>query len=264
MRIRAAELQDTAALTYLWKTVFNDEDSFIIKFFRDRFRPYNAVVAEADGKIVSALHIVQCEMLTCGGIYPVSYIVGASTMPGYRGQGIMSKILEYCKNLSCDSCIALFPAVRGFYEKLGFKTVSHVNRYSLNRSYTEKTDAEKPSISELNEVYNTMIMQAGGGVSRDRLAWEFILDEKSTVYVKNKSGGAYANVKDGVAVETAAADAESAELLLNKLSSEGVKFIQAAPGTYIDSLMSKEKHETVGMGMLYPGLDCSVYISEQY
>lgn len=264
MHIRMAELQDTAALARLWKTVFNDEDSFIIKFFKDRFRPYNAVVAEADGKIVSALHIVQCEMLTCEGIYPASYVIGASTAPAYRGQGIMSEILQYCKNLSRNRCIALFPAVRGFYEKQGFKTAAYVNKYSLNRNYIERIDAAEPSVSELNDAYNTMIMQAGGGISRDSLAWSFILDEECTIYVRGEGGGAYAVVKDGSAIETAATDIESAELLLNKLSAERIKFIQAAPGTYIDNLMSEAEHKTIEMGMLYPELDYNVYISEQY
>lgn len=264
MHIRRAEFQDTAALTRLWKNVFNDDDSFIIKFFNERFSPHNAAVAEADGEIVSAVHWIQCELLTHEGVYPASYIVGAATSQEFRKQGIMSGMLEFCKDLCRESFLVLFPAVRDFYEKQGFKTASFVRRYALNRNYTEPAEAAEPTTDELNEAYNIMLLQVGGGISRDSTAWSFILDEKSVVFVKSAEGVAYALMKDGIAFETAASSLESAEMLLNRLSSENVKYVQAAPNTYIDSLLFGEEHETIKMGMLYPELDHNVYISEQY
>ena len=262
MQIRKAEIDDTGKLISLWKSVFNDDDNFIIKFFRDRFKHANTLLAEDNGRIIAALHVIDCELLTPDGVYPTAYIVGAGTVLDRRNQGIMTAMLKQCTEN--NACVTLFPAKREFYEKQGFATVSRVNCYRLGRRCDTAPDAVKPDVEGLNEAYNMMIMQAGGGISRDSLAWRFLFDEEKTVCVRSDAGLAYAVIRNATAVETAASDAQSAELLLDRLAADGITKVHAASGTYVDALLAGAECQSVEMGMSYPPLPYNVYIAEQY
>jgi ribosomal protein S18 acetylase RimI-like enzyme len=116
------KLADIPRLRELWKEAFSDEDSFLDRFFGSVFDTDHALVLKEDGKIVSALYIIDCEFKG----KKLGYIYSVATDKASRGQGFATKLLEhsdeYMKKCGYSAAI-LRPAsseLFGFYEKLGY------------------------------------------------------------------------------------------------------------------------------------------------
>ena len=56
--LRPSRTADRAELAALWRTAFGDPDDYIDSALDNLWVPENAVVAEADGKVVSAMYVL--------------------------------------------------------------------------------------------------------------------------------------------------------------------------------------------------------------
>lgn len=77
-----------------------------------------------NGKTVSMLFALPCNIYNGGGIIPAYYIFAAATKKEFRGKGYMTQLIN---SLETDRLLFLKPAspsLFGFYERLGFQPFS--------------------------------------------------------------------------------------------------------------------------------------------
>lgn len=117
---RKTEKSDTESLKKLWLSCFDEDQTAVnLIFDSDLFDGCCAVV---DDRIVSALYLVKG---TLNG-EKSHYLCGASTDKSFRGNGIMSRLIDFALNdakNNGDVYSLLFPAndgLYGFYTKLGY------------------------------------------------------------------------------------------------------------------------------------------------
>ena len=80
---------------------------------------------EENGKIVSMLFALPCELKTKTETKSVIYIYAAATLQEYRGRGYMARLIEQLNGEG--KALFLRPATEGlisFYKKFGFKAVN--------------------------------------------------------------------------------------------------------------------------------------------
>lgn len=253
-----ALLSDFEELKQLWNVVFDEEKTFLDSFFSKRFASENIFIARFNDKIVSALHALKATYRQESSSFDCSYIVGASTLQQYRGQGHMGKLLELtAKNYNHP--ITLFPAIRPYYEKYNYITTSSLLSFPLD----DKTDAPITplalDVEHLNFIYNQATSKEGS-LSRDKINWHFLTDGYETVMVEN----GYAFIHENIAVETMATTKEAAKNIISLLKERKIGTIQVLKDSPFVSLLTDKNYEEVLMGMSTSKNMLGVYIAEQY
>lgn len=115
-------------LKALWQTTFDDTKESLDYFFKNTISP-ERVLAVFDGSApVSALYMLESDILNNGKSYSAYYIYAVCTHPDYRGKGLMKKLFKelfgIAKSRKIDY-LFLVPEEEylfGIYERLGFKT----------------------------------------------------------------------------------------------------------------------------------------------
>lgn len=116
------------SLKALWQTAFDDTKESLDYFFKNTISP-ERVLAVFDGSApVSALYMLESDILNNGKSYSAYYIYAVCTHPDYRGKGLMKKLFKelfgIAKSRKIDY-LFLVPEEEylfGIYERLGFKT----------------------------------------------------------------------------------------------------------------------------------------------
>ena len=153
---RKAGIGDINELKKLWLTCFEDSEEAVGIFFERNKNTYHAYVAVIDGKIISALYLIDCKL----GGECAHYLCGAATLPEYRKRGIMSALIEYSLNDAKsrgDRYSVLLPAnawLYRFYGSHGYRTVcsvsrAEVRRYELEADCGEITKTESPDFEKI-------------------------------------------------------------------------------------------------------------------
>jgi hypothetical protein len=113
-------------LKELWQRCFDDSDEFVDMYFRLCCSHRTAMYIRSGGAIVSSLQMPCYTMTFEGTGIPVAYIAGACTHPGFRGRGLMARLLVESLNRMVRENIllsVLIPAGSGladYYAKAGF------------------------------------------------------------------------------------------------------------------------------------------------
>lgn len=144
-------------LADLWHEVFGDDYGYINLLFDFEFDICDTFVKECDGKIVSALYLLRCNIDFEEKQYHGRYLYAAATSPEYRGKGIMGELIKeaqkHCEKENLDF-ISLVPGNDGlydYYSKFGFETAMH--RYETEiRNLPHSNGGELTEIASLNEV----------------------------------------------------------------------------------------------------------------
>ncbi len=259
MKIERATTKDFEELKMLWSIVFQEEPEFLERFFTQRFFPEHIFVARKDGEIVSALHALPATYSQDNITKPCSFIVGAATYAGHRKQGIMGKLLAYTKETTRHP-ITLFPAIRPFYDTNGYITTSSMEEYWIPQDKEASAPLRERHLSpsELDSIY-TEATKEGGALMRDELGWNFLIDGYDLYAVQ----GAYAFIKDGIAVEAMATTKEAAGYLIALLQSKHIEKLRVVPSSPFASLL-EGPFVQIPMGMSTEESMRGVYIAEQY
>ena len=121
--IRDWKPEDRPALKELWKTGFGDGDETIDGFHALFLKPVCCLVAEADGKPVSAMYILPGQLLRTfrQNTLKADYTYALTTLPEYRGRGIGSAVYRACcekvlENADMACVIPADAALRPLYE----------------------------------------------------------------------------------------------------------------------------------------------------
>lgn len=110
----------------IWKEVFGDTDEYMDLYFSEKYKDENTLVDVEDGKVVSSLQMLLYEITFYGEKIPFYYLSGLSSLPEYRGRGIMGRLIEASHLLMKEREIPLsilVPAEEklfGYYERFGY------------------------------------------------------------------------------------------------------------------------------------------------
>ncbi len=160
-----------ADLVELWHEVFFDPYDWIEQF--DSERKPETYEYKLNGKAVSALHLFDIEYAFKGEIHKAKYLVGAATYAQYRNKGYMSALIKEAIKDHSEG-IFLFPAVRPFYQKLGFQSPcleAVIGKPEKKLPYSEDLDIER-----INSIYLSCFSQTGC-ILKDERAWRESLEE---------------------------------------------------------------------------------------
>ncbi len=145
--IRFPSESDYENLKALWKTSFDDTEESIDSFFEKTVSTERVLAVFKDGKPISALYMLESEIVKDKKTYSAYYIYAVCTHPEYRGKGLMKSLFEELFKVARGrkiDYIFLVPEedyLFGVYEKLGFKN---------GFSYSKKTFSRKT----LNNIEN--------------------------------------------------------------------------------------------------------------
>lgn len=140
MEIKLADFSHKQELLKLWQEAFGDDEDFILSFLNGYLFPeYNAPVVFVDGKIVSALYLIEFPLYSNQKVIGIcAYLFAAATREEYRGCGYMSALMKYAAELYKNrgiSAIFLFPQesaenLFNFYSKFGYKSIYQAKKIS--------------------------------------------------------------------------------------------------------------------------------------
>lgn len=170
-------------LAELWMRCFDEQREPVNYFFQNRYKPENCAAALYGGKIVAALHMLPAKLVQNGESVQVHYLYAAATLPKFRGQGVMSDLVEFaCEKARqrADAYSVLLPATSklyGFYEQLGytryFKTfMSELPQQEIQAAGNPAAEVEVKSFTarELCDIRNSFLERQEGAVLWDEQA----------------------------------------------------------------------------------------------
>ena len=123
----------------LWQEAFGDTEEYLDLFFSAAFSPSRCRCAVEEGTVTAALYWLDG---TCRGI-KIAYLYAVATAKAFRGRGIASKLMAdthaHLTRLGYAGAV-LVPGeapLFGFYEKLGYRTCSHITDFVCTGSSDE-------------------------------------------------------------------------------------------------------------------------------
>lgn len=150
----------------LWTECFEgDDELFVNWYYNTRTCPQYALGAFNEGEAdpIAMLHMLPMQMRFDGKAQRICFVAGVCTSPAYRHRGICTELFEHAFDVMVKRGFAasvLQPFNVGFYEKLGYKTFSFRDKFTVSddwlsrfvQSADESSDA-KPSPSGLLKIY---------------------------------------------------------------------------------------------------------------
>lgn len=138
--IRDWKTDDLPRLRELWKLAFGDSDDYIESFERNLLQADGCVVADIDGKVVSAMYIIPGERLFPyrRNVLAAGYTYALATMPDYRGRGIGSAVYKAASDRVLETADAAIvrpagPELFPFYENAsGAKPLGGIREAALS------------------------------------------------------------------------------------------------------------------------------------
>ena len=149
MIINTPDASHIPALRRLWKQAFGDTDAFLDSFFSIAFSPERCRCAFADGEPVAALYWFDCRLQD----RKLAYLYAVATHKDFQNRGFCRALMEnthaHLRKQDYDAAI-LVPfgqSLFRFYEKLGYRTATHIREFSCAAGNTPATlqplDGEK-------------------------------------------------------------------------------------------------------------------------
>ena len=162
---KKADASMTYAIIEIMSECFDDPKWFV-KFFLDKkLSLENCYVCTLKSKVISLLHVIPLKIRLCGHYFKGAYIYGACTLPNYRNNGYMTKLIKYTHEVCLKDgyeCVFLVPAIKDlekFYGKLGYVNFFKFKQVELTRNeilkLCEKCNLSS-SMNKLDSVYSLL------------------------------------------------------------------------------------------------------------
>jgi len=154
---RISKPGDECQLKALWQTVFGDSDEYLENFFCCMYSPGMAIVAEADGKIVSCAFLLDLGDLVDGHgteTGPCSVLYALATYPEYRGRGLGSAVVNGILKLSEKldfSAAVICPAEPSLFDYYG-KNFGYETYFTVSEKTVLRPDAISAKKTELRKI----------------------------------------------------------------------------------------------------------------
>lgn len=125
----------------LWKQSFGDEDGYIRLFFEKEYEHCRTFACFENGKIVSALYLLDCFIPLGEERLDGWYLYAAATKPESRGRGLMSDLIRQAQAFAEKenrAFIALVPgeeSLYGYYQRFGFDQTMYKYRTETDSAF---------------------------------------------------------------------------------------------------------------------------------
>ncbi len=127
-----------AELQRLWQEAFGDSQETLDKFFALGYSPDRYHTICEDGVPVSALYWFDCRLKG----YKLAYLYAVATLKSHRGKGLARRLLEDTHKILRKQGYAGAilvpgePGLFGFYETIGYRTVTTVTEFTCEAADT--------------------------------------------------------------------------------------------------------------------------------
>lgn len=177
----------------LWNACFDDGPEFTNWFFSNRYSHKNTLaVYNRMGKIESALQLLPYNIFLQGKSTKVSYVVGVSTWPQYRGRGhaknLLYAALDRVREMG-EYISILLPFNYEFYRKYGWEICyehiqynAELDKFSLDIYENLLTDIREVKVEDirlLNRCYKKFMSNYNGYIIRTDEDWKRMLKDIS-------------------------------------------------------------------------------------
>jgi len=260
MKFERAKDSDLPKLKEIWKTVFDNTESFIDEIFEERWKIDHCYVArdEVEG-IVSVLHCLQWSFSREMNSTPISYIIGAATLPEFRNQGLMDTLIRLAHDDE-GRILVINPGLGTYFLRHGFYHTTSSVCYSIEG---DPNGVIENSDEDLSAIYSNATEKIGS-IDRDYYAWKLIRENCKTVLVTAGGQSAYALIIGDIAFETMCEGFESARALKEKLKSLPVTQVWMHSSSTLSYLFD-DAPAFLPMGMSNEKNICSgLYIAQQF
>ena len=196
MKIRYAKSNEIENIKEIWNYCFDDSESFVDYYFKDKYNQINTIVVDDNGEIVSSLQLNQYSIILNNKNYDTSYVVGVSTFPHVRGKGYMRHIMKFTLDelyKKGQLVSILMPIDYRLYRQYGYEHCYDQLEYNINiedlKSFKIKGDIYKVNKSyfkHLVDINNEFLNNINGSVKRDENYYENLIKE-----VKSENGHVY-------------------------------------------------------------------------
>lgn len=171
MEIRLLSENEIPEAKELWSIAFGDPQNFIDIYFQNKILPGNSPAIFDNGRLVCIVHLIPYKMDIRGVTVDTAYVVGVATLPEYRNQGLMARLLkESLKILKQRGiCIThLYPFLHAFYERFGWATYTDMAQCRVKPKempgYSIKSEAK---FSEIISLYEKAMLPYTGYLIRN-------------------------------------------------------------------------------------------------
>lgn len=128
--IQFADKNTAPFVRQMWKICFEDTDEYMNLFFSRQYKHENTLIWLEEGTVAASLQMT-AYMVTIGNKkVPFYYLVGLCTLPEYRNNGYMSKLIQRSFEVMKERQISLTILVPAedwlfdYYSKFGFERCS--------------------------------------------------------------------------------------------------------------------------------------------
>ena len=239
MILRRMEQADRAQAETMWRDIFEESPAFVSYYFANRFRPEHSFGA-FDGDRLVAMALGRPTRIFVNDAYLDALLVaGVSTLPGYRKQGLMHRLMtlldEHAKN-SGFACCYLHPVTESLYARLGYRTGTDalIIRSDPARSHPAFDLREGAAWDELLSVYQTALLSHNGMQQRDAAELQTVFadyaaDDARTLraYAEDRPIGYITYSDEGTVFELYANCASAYAFLLDEAAKRAGKDLKA-------------------------------------
>ncbi len=186
---RFASSDDRESLYELWHSCFGDGKDYVYPFLDTFLGEDNVYVCEEDGRIVSAVYALDCEIKCRRAVY----FYAVATDKNYRKQGLARQEIEFLTQYKTKKGAEIFLLTpsngknRNYYEKLGFSDFFFCEKKTFYR-VDEKVPVciceDKDRLLSLRE----RIFGKGDYVSFPHKHFQFALRFSDEVFCEKKDG----------------------------------------------------------------------------
>lgn len=187
--LRLVSPDDTTAVRDLWQYCFADEEHFAQWYFQSYYKPENTLGVYEGKRLLAATQVIGYTIMLRDKPFEAGYVVGVSTSPDARRQGLGREMLAGALQLMHrrgQGISLLMPFEGDFYYRYQWQfayfkqqlTLPIQELRGLARSFGEPrlVDAQK-HLSELEQVYANFCRGRNGYVRRTAENWQRLLSD---------------------------------------------------------------------------------------
>ncbi len=252
MILRRMETKDMPQAEAMWRDVFEETPAFAAYYFARRFCPEHAFGAFEGDRLVAMAHGRPTEIRAEGNVHSALLVAGVCTLPEYRRQGLMHKLMTLLIDHAKDSgfsCCYLHPVTETLYAKLGFRngTDALIVRSDETRTHEPFDLSERFDTADLLSVYRAVQRTHDGLQMRDEkelvtVFCDYETDHAKTLiaYRENEPMGYIFYADAGTVFELFALSPSAYAFLLDEAAKRAGKTLKAIVPT--DCGIAGERH----------------------
>ena len=239
MILRRMNDEDRPQAEAMWRDIFEESPAFASYYFEKRFRPEHAFGA-FDGETLAAMtHGRPTEIMIDGKPYPALLVAGVSTLPSYRKQGLMHKLMtlliDHAQN-SGFSCCYLHPVAESLYASLGFKNGADalIAPSDETRAHEHFNLSERYDTEAMLSVYHALQQTHNGMELRDEaelnlVFGDYAIDNAKVMiaFANHQPVGYIIYCDDGFVYELMALNLPAYAFLLDEAAKRAGKMVKA-------------------------------------